>query len=564
MSAPSDMPVVIAGGGPVGLILALELGRRGVRSLLVERDEGTGTEFLAKADFLNERSMEYLRQLGVSDEVINSGFPDDVSRDTVFCTALNGFFIGRDPMPSTRDRVLPEQCVEMHRRCPQFWFDPLMARAVERQGMAEISYGTELASFCQDAAGVTCELKRSDGRLQGVRAQYLIGCDGLASGVRKALGVDFSGDQLGYSVSVVVKADDLAHYHALGMGERYMFVSPEGTWANMTSVDGRSLYRFTVVGSEERLDPAQLDMAAMVRRAIGRDDVPFELMRVLPWRRSQFAADSFCEGRVFLAGDAAHTMSPTGGHGLNTGLGDVMDLGWMLQALLEGWGGPGLKDAYTAERRPVAIRNGSSATRNYAVWVQKEGRERVLDSGPQADVERRDLGEKMAASLKQEFHSLGVAMGYSYDGSPIIAPDGSPPPPDDPSVCVQTARPGHRAPHAWLKDGRSTLDLFGGGFVLLRFGSDAPDAQGLVEASRKVGLPLERLTLDEPEVAALYKHRLVLVRPDGMVAWRDDAPPTDPVLLIDRVRGAAVAALDPSLITTGSAAPTGASQGVLA
>jgi len=387
---------------------------------------------------------------------------------------------------------------------------------------------------------VNCTLKlREGGAREEIRAGYLVGCDGLASRVRKAVGIGFGGTQLGYSVSVVVRIENLDHSHPFGMGERYMFISPEGTWANLTSVDGRALYRFTVIGSEEKLDPAQLDMAALLRRGLGRDDIPFELMRVLPWRRSQFTAERFDCGRVFLAGDAAHTMSPTGGHGLNTGLGDVTDLGWILQALCEGWGGPGLAHAYTAERRPVAIRNGSSSTRNYAIWVEREGRERVLEAGKEAEAQRGALGKKIAAALQQEFHSLGIAMGYSYADSPAIVPDGSAAPPDDPSVYIQTARPGHRAPHCWLKDGSSTIDLFGRGFVLLRFGPDAPGAAPLRDAAREAGLPLDCVMIDEAEAALLYERRLVLVRPDGMVAWRGDVLPADVKGLLDQVRGAA-------------------------
>ena len=523
----------------VGLALALDLGRRGVRSTLIERSPGTGTEFLAKADFLNERSMEFCHLLGMRDEVANAGFPDEVTRDTVFCTSLNGHFIGRLPMPSLENRALPPQCREMHRRCPQFWFDPMLARAVIRQGMCEIRYGYEFVGCRQDDQGVTCQLKRSsDSKLEDIRIEYLVACDGLASSVRKAVGIERSGEQLGYSVSVVVKADNLSDQHSLGKGERFMFISPRGVWSNLTSIDGQSLYRFTVVGSEEKLDPARLDMHDLVRKAFGRDQIEFELMRVLPWRRSRFTADTFSKGRVVLAGDSAHTMSPTGGHGLNTGLGDVMDLGWILQALVEGWGGAGLLEAYTAERRPVAIRNGSSSSQNYAIWVEQKGRERVLEEGAEADEQRRVLGQQMVASLKQEFQSLGIAMGYNYEASPVIVPDGTPSPPDEPSMYFQTARPGHRAPHCWLGDGRSIIDLFGKGFVLLSFGAETLQGNKVTSAAQKIGLPLELVEISDAEAAKLYERQLVLVRPDGMVAWRGDVLPDKVQSLLDRVRGA--------------------------
>ena len=536
MSTPYDTDVLIVGGGPNGLALALDLGARGIRSILIERDPGTGTEMLVKADLLNERSMEYFRHLGLVEQIANAGFPDDVSRDTVYCTALNGKFIGRDPMPSTRERKLPDSCVEMHRRCPQFWLDPMLAREVLRRGQCEIRYSTALVSLSQDEDGVTATVSADDAPAT-IRSRYVVGCDGAASVVRRQLGIAFAGDQLDYSLSAVVRAPDLPRYHPLGMGERYMFIGPDGTWANLTSVEGRELYRFTVLGSNEPLDPAKLDMHALLRRAFGRDGVPYELMRVVPWRRSRFAAERFHSGRVFLAGDSAHTTSPTGGHGLNTGLGDVMDVAWMLQALLEGWGGPQLGPAYTAERRRVAIRNGNSSTRNYSIWVDKEGREKILDDGPEADAQRRLLGERLRAALRQEWHSLGVAMGYRYDDSPIVVPDGSPQTPDEPSEYVQTARPGHRAPHAWLADGRSTVDLFFARFVLLHLGQGTPDYGGLPQAAKRAGMPLTCMAIEDSAIAALYETRLALVRPDGMVAWRGDSAPADAQRLIDQVRG---------------------------
>lgn len=314
MTQSHDIPVLIAGGGPVGLALALDLGRRGVRSIIIEREPSLDRELLAKADLLNERSMEFCRLQGIAEEVANVGFPDDVSRDTVFCTGLNGYFIGRLEMPSTRERPLPKQSPEMHRRCPQFWFDPMLARAVQKQGVADLRYGVALEGFDQDEDGVTCRLKTENGSMEEIRAAYLVGCDGLTSNVRQALDIPFGGDQLDYSVSVVVRVEQLERFHPFGAGERYLFIGPEGTWANLTSIDGRALFRFTVLGSEERLSPDQLDMDALVKRAFGRDDVPYELLRALPWRRTHFTADRFNKGRVFLAGDSAHTMSPTGGH----------------------------------------------------------------------------------------------------------------------------------------------------------------------------------------------------------------------------------------------------------
>jgi 2-polyprenyl-6-methoxyphenol hydroxylase-like FAD-dependent oxidoreductase len=540
-----ETPVLIVGGGPVGLTLALDLAIRGVRSTLVERDAGTAAELLAKAGTLNERTMEYCRRLGVSDAIASVGFPDDHPRDTVYCTALNGFVLGRDYRPSTSDRAPAPESPEILRKCPQFLFDPLLAKAVQDRGMTQIMYGTSWLTVTQDADGVTSTLAVGpDGRDIAVRSKYLVGCDGAGSAIRRGVGIGFDGKQLDYSVSAMIEVEHLEQYHPLGRAERYMFIGTEGTWANLTAVDGRTLWRLTLVGSEERLAPERLDFDAIMRRAMGNDRGDWKVRRVMPWRRSQFTADRFTEGRILLAGDAAHTTSPTGGHGLNTGIGDVSDLGWMLDALLGGWGGHQLLAAYNAERRPVAIRNGSSSTKNYGAWVQAVGRDLVLDDTPAGEAQRRAVGEQMNAMLASEWHSFGVAMGYRYDASPIVIPDGAPPTTDEPGDYVQTARPGHRAPHAWLADGRSTIDLFGDGFTLLRLGFTG-DVTPLSAAADDRGVPLRVIAVDDPAIARLYERQLVLVRPDGMVAWRADSLPGNASALIATVTGNAHRAAGP-------------------
>lgn len=532
-----ETPILIVGGGPVGFALALDLSVRGTRSVLVEREAGTALELLAKASILNERTMEYCRWLGISTAVANAGFPEDCPRDTIFCTSLNGFEIGRVNLPSAKERPLPEQTPEILRSCPQHWFDPLLADTVIKRGMTDVLYSTSLIKISQDETGVLARLAGAEGKRLSIRAQYLVGCDGAGSSVRNMLGIPFEGNQLDYSVSVMLSIKELERYHPYGQCERFLFIGPDGTWANLTSIDGRELWRLTLVGSEEKLDPDRLDVRAVMRRVLGRDDVPYEVLRVVPWRRSQYVAARLRDGRVLLAGDSSHTMSPTGGHGLNTGLGDAADLGWMLDALVRGWGGAGLLEAYDTERRSVAVRNGLSSTRNYAAWVQGGGRDRLLDDDSEGQAQRAALGVELDEMLYSEWHSLGIGLGYNYGSSPLIIPDGTEMPPDHPSVYIQTARPGHRAPHAWLPDGRSTLDLFGSGFTLLSFGSDVSHSSAIRLAARRAKVPLVVETIQDPGIASLYESKLVLVRPDGMVAWRADTAPENPALLIDQVCG---------------------------
>lgn len=534
MPMNAEAPAIIIGGGPVGLAIALDLGRRGVRSIVVERDPSTGAELLAKAGTLNERTMEICRFWGIADAVANCGFPDDVNLDTLYCTALDGLFIGNDARPSTRERVPPPGALEMLRKCPQFQFDPILAKAALATGMVDVRYGHCFDRLEQDEAGVTAWVTALDsGEEITLRGQFLVACDGAGSRVRRQYGISFPGPMLSYSVSAMVRAD--LSKSKFGDRNRFMFIDTEGTWANLTAVDGHDLWRFTLVGNEERLDPAVHDIAADVARAFG-PDIPFELLRVFPWRRSQCTIERYREGRVLFAGDAAHTTSPTGGHGLNTGIGDALSLGWMLHALLSGQGGAGLLDAYGAERRPIAIRNGTLSSSNFAKWIGATDFSRVLEPGTEGDAARAVVGDRMSEALNEEWTSTGVGLGYRYEHSPLIVPDGTPEPPDPVSTYAQTARPGHRAPHAWLADGRSTIDLFGHGFVLLRFDQGA-DIAALIAAAAARNVPLATIDIADRDIAALYECKLVLVRPDAHVCWRGDSLPDQPDALIATVAG---------------------------
>lgn len=534
-----DTPVLIVGGGPIGLATALELACRGIRSVLVEQDSRTAPVLLAKAGTLNVRTLEFCRRWGIADAVAHWGAPDDFPRDTVYCTSLQGRYIGRDAAPSQRERRPPECSPEMLQKCPQHVFDPLLARAVLERDHTRILYSTRVQSFVQDDAGVTALLEDlTTGQATPLRAQYMVGCDGAASAVRRSLGVAFEGPTLDYSVSALVQIDRLERFHAFGPAERFLFLGREGTWSNLTSVDFQKLWRFTLVGSEERLDPARLDLPSFLDRAFGVGAVPHEVLRVVPWRRSQCTAASYLRGRVLLAGDAAHTTSPTGGHGLNTGLGDVVGMGWVLEARIKGWGGPQLLQAYEAERRPVAIRNGQSSTRNYQGWVRRDADYALIeDASPDGDAARAQIGRQLNAMLYPEWNSRGIALGYRYAHSPVILGDGTPEPADDPSDYLQTSRPGHRAPHALLADGRSTLDLFGNGFVLLCLSSDPALGSVMESAATAAGIPLQVVCLHEADVTRVYEKKWVLVRPDGHVAWRADVLPEDPLVLLRMVCG---------------------------
>ena len=535
-----DTPVLIIGGGPVGLSLALDLAWRGNRSIVAERESAIGAVMLAKANGLHERTMETCRRWGIIDEVVAHGFPPELAGDSVYCTSMTGHFIGRSVIPSANTRPTPAESPEKRQRCAQYEFDPLLAREVERLGLTDLRYNTEFVGLAQDGTGVTTTLRSLDtDEILTLRSLYLVGCDGAGSRVRRALDIAFDGRMLDFSLSAMIRIPELKSHHPIEDGERYILIGPDGAWGIMTSVDGREIWRFTVVASQEKLDPAVYDIAADIRRALGSDEIAFEILRLMPWRRSQCVAASYRSGRVLLAGDSAHTTSPTGGHGMNTGIADAVDLSWMIDAILNGWGGDGLLEAYDLERRPIGVRNSASAAKNYSGWVENKGYQDVLLDGPDGVACREEVGRRLVSSLHGEWNSLGIDLGYRYEGSPIIVEDGSPPTADETSTYVPTARPGHRAPHAWLADGRSTLDLFGRGFVLLRFDAGGRDIARLVSAAKRSCMPLTVVEVADRQIARLYEKALVLVRPDGQVAWRGDELPVDCDQLVRTLTGLA-------------------------
>ncbi|WP_051243811.1 FAD-dependent oxidoreductase [Azohydromonas australica] len=532
---PTCTPVLVVGAGPVGLGMALELAWRGIDSTLIE--QGDGSIAHPRTGLMAVRTMELLRRWGLAHRIRNCGFPDDYELSMVFCTSLNGLLLAKEPYPSMRDTPTPPETPEKKQRCPQLWMQPILAAAVQEQPHVDMRHLHRLEGFTQDETGVTSRVVDArTGATREIRSDYLLACDGAASAVRTELGIPMTGRLLSYSINILIRAPGLARQHRMGEAERYLFVGPEGTWGNLTVVDGNEIWRLTVLGSDQKLDLADFDAAHWVRRAFGSADIAFEVLAVDPWRRSEMLAESYGRGRVLLVGDSGHTMSPTGGMGMNTGMQEVLDLGWKLQGALQGWAGPALLASYEVERRPVAARNIGFSTQNFKAWRDVPDTRAVCDQTAEGARVRAEVGQRLANSTRVEWESLGLQIGHRYEGSPICVPDGTPATPDDYSVYVPTARPGSRAPHAWLADGRSTLDLFGRSFVLLAFGAGA-DTRALERSFAGRGVPLAIERIEDARIAALYERALVLVRPDGHVAWRGDAV-GEAESIVDVVRGA--------------------------
>jgi 2-polyprenyl-6-methoxyphenol hydroxylase-like FAD-dependent oxidoreductase len=530
--------VIVVGGGPIGATLTGDLGRRGIRVLLLEQGDGSIVD--ARMHHVNIRSMEILRTLGLEDELRTCGWPADHPQDVVFVTKLDGEEIARIPWGSINEMRAPQCSPTYAQRCPQAWFNPIVTAFARRQEAAEVRHFCRAETIKEDSGGVTVEATDvTTGERRTFRALYLVGCDGPRSQVRDLINADRElPNAIGRSAEIIFRSRNLQKVSRFGRVGRYIFVGEDGLGATLMAFDGVDRYRLVLMIQPERLTPE--DMREHIRKiADAQIDVEF-LTPVLSWVNRIVSAPHYSSERIVLAGDSAHGMPPTGGFGMNTGFVDLFDLGWRLEALVKGWGGPLLLRAYESERRQAVARISNMAAEIYKDWIDWSVRMRAMGealnaSGPEAVNLRRQTGRELANTLYREFNSLGGPLGYRYE-SAICIPDGTPEPSDGILDYVQTARPGHRAPHAWLSNNVSTLDRFGKCFVLLAFAPSPALVTFRHEADRQ-GIALDIVSVEDEKIAALYERAFVLVRPDGIVAWRSDTAPDDAGAILATVTG---------------------------
>jgi 2-polyprenyl-6-methoxyphenol hydroxylase-like FAD-dependent oxidoreductase len=519
--AVHETSVLIAGAGPVGLALACELGMRGIDCIVAEKRDGK--LHVPKMSLVSAGSMEYCRRWGIAEQVRTAVWSENHALDFVYLHTLAGRELTRIKIPSYAQKR-PDWTPEGMCQCPQIFFDPILAARVARLDNVDVRYETSLEDFAGDFEGVTATLSHAPtGAASKVRARYLVGCDGANSIVREALGIRLVGEgAIANSVNIFFRSPELAELHDKGWARIYRPIDDAGCWSELIPIDGRALWRLTVFD-----DPAyERDPHAALRRMAGFD-FPCEIISTLLWERRDSVADRYGDGRVLLAGDSAHQSSPTGGAGMHTGMEEAVNLAWKLEAVLKGWGGPRLIQSYEDERHPIAERNIELSTHTY----------RALRSiPPVAEVDTKTAWKTTALptySIPDHVRSCPA-----FEASPICVDDGTPPLPRAPATPVTSTRPGARAPHAWVSPGRSTLDELGQGMILFRLGANAPDASVLADAAAKRGVPWRELRIEDPAIARLYEKPLVLLRPDFHVAWRGDSAPADPLVAIDRIRGA--------------------------
>jgi 2-polyprenyl-6-methoxyphenol hydroxylase-like FAD-dependent oxidoreductase len=528
-----ETDVLIAGGGPCGLMLANELGRRNVRVLLV--DAKPGTAFNPQANATQARTMEHFRRLGFAHEVRALGLPPDHPTDIAYFTRYTGHELARIRLPTAAQAVERIRTMtgswsaaELPHRVSQKFVETVLLRHAREWPSADLRYGWTLESFTEAGPGVDAVVRPQDGDPVRVQARFLVGADGARSMVRRALGVQWGGVtgvqrefMGGKMFAVYLKAP--AFLSALQHPKAWMYVSVNHERrAFMAAVDGVSEFAFHAAlrPGEDADQWTEADARRVFAQAVGRD-VPIEILSMGTWLAGHaLVAQSFGRGRVLIGGDAAHLFTPTGGLGYNTAVEDAVNLGWKLASVLRGVAPLSLLDSYEAERQPVARRNTAYA-RRFADSVGLFTASAVLEEDSPLGVKERQLAsEYLDAHARLEFNIPGVTFGGRYDASPIIVPDGSRPPPDEPNQYRQTACPGGRPPHAWMDDGRSLFDLFGPEWTLLALGADAPDTAPFEVAAAALRLDLHVLRLPAASLRELYEAPLALIRPDQIVAWR--------------------------------------------
>lgn len=538
----ADIPVLVVGAGPVGLALALDLSWRGIPCTVI--DQGDGSLLQPRMDLVSVRTMEFCRRWGIAEAIENAGYPRDVPQDIVYVTSVTGFEMGREVRPAMRDEQRPAFSPQKRERCPQNYFDPVLLQAVRSYSSATVHHHCRLIAFRQDVDRVLAEVEDTrSGSRQTIACQYLVGCDGAGSIVRRDLDIEMRGENLlTNSVNILLRHPDVIGLSGKRPLYRFVLIDDKGLWATMVAINGRDQWRLQVIEGPSSRGVGADYIDSVITRAFGRRITVSDVSAV-HWQRRELVAERYVDGRVILCGDSAHQMSPTGGFGMNTGIGEAVDLGWKLAARLAGWGGPNLLASYDGERRPIAQRNVAEASNNLARMTAIRDLPGLLDEGPAAASLRSAVGQRVSEAMSREWNAINIHIGYRYDGSSICVSDETPFPADDVTRYVQTARPGARAPHVWLDDARSTLDLFGRDFVLLRLGSTPPATDLLEEAFSAASVPLTVQTLDLPSVRQAYDANLVLVRPDGHVGWRSNHVPAEPDHIVETLRGAAGAAV---------------------
>jgi 2-polyprenyl-6-methoxyphenol hydroxylase-like FAD-dependent oxidoreductase len=521
-----ETQVLIAGAGPVGLTLALDLGRRGVRCTLIERNS-TSIQ-LPKMERCNARTMEIYRRLGIAEKVRDAGLPRDAPMDVFLALSMADPPLAHLPCPSVAQATAEIAArndgglLEPYQLISQYTLEPLLRSIVETIPNVNVRFGCELISFTQDANSVAAVVQANDAAEETIRASYLVGCDGGSSTVRKQLGIPLQGEgNIRKLRQALFRCDDLYERIPMGKGRHY-HVAEGPLFPFLILQDSTRHWTLHAAASSDA------EMAEIFRRSLAMP-IPFEMLSVNEWTQHLLCAERYSEGRVFIAGDAAHLVIPTGGLGMNTGVGDAIDLSWKLAATLAGWGGPQLLASYEAERRPIGLRNvkASRAAMTGRLGWRAAYHPNISDNTPEGAATRARMASLFDVEQRKVTEISGIEAGYRYVDSPIVWQEpGDGPDPDNPAY-IPTTRPGARLPHVWLPDGEALHDCLGPAYTLLRLGRTKADTSGLERAFQEIHAPLDALEVSGERPRHIYQYDLILVRPDLHVVWRGNELPPD-------------------------------------
>ncbi|MET4204457.1 MULTISPECIES: FAD-dependent monooxygenase [unclassified Bradyrhizobium] len=527
---------LIIGGGPVGLSLALDLGRRNVPTILV--NQGTVTAQHPKCNYSNTRTMEHFRRLGIASEVRRSGLGADFPRAVSFRNRFTEYELGRIELTFLKESVWPGP--EYPHNISQLFLEPILKAHAETQDGIDIRFGHKALEITMDEDGATVlveELK--SGARYVVRAAYVIGCDGASSLVRQTIGSKLVGEN-GSIVRNFVSGTMMAYF----IRSPTLYGKSRATPAVLTwivnhdargfimSQDGRE--KFIVhYQVPPGVDWQNLKTEDVMARMLG-PTADYEVLSSGPWRGGlALVADKYSDGRAFIAGDAAHLYTPLGGFGMNTGIGDAINLGWKLAAMHQGWGGRHLTESYDPERRPIGTRNSQIGIHCAARKDKWHIPADINEDSPTAEKSRASFGAFIAEDDRDEYATLGIQLGERYF-SPVVVPPTESPAVDSWDRYTPSDAAGARAPHFLLDEQTSVYDAFGFDFALIAFAG--ADSEPIEREAASCKLPIR--TVRSAKLDPQYKHLLVLVRPDGHVAWSGDRAPADARALIDRIRGA--------------------------
>ena len=539
--------VLIVGAGPVGLTAAMDLASRGI-DVIVAETRRPGEPPNVKGNHGSARSMEVFRRLGIVSEVRQGGLPADFPNDCAYRTAVVGRELARIPIPCRADRYTatggPDTdwpTPEPPHRINQIYLEPILFACAEARRGIKILSRVQVEHFDQREDGVIARARDLDTNQEiTIAADYLIGCDGGRSTVRRLIGARLAGTD-------VVQRVQSTYIHAPALKD---LITQKPAWMTMSlnprrcgttvSIDGRDNWLIHNHLAPEEIEFDSVDRDWALRTILGVDDhFQYEIISKEDWVGRRLVADRFRDRRAFICGDAAHLWIPYAGYGMNAGIADAVDLCWILAGVVQGWAAPAQLDAYEAERQPITEQVSHFAM-NHALAVMSQRRSVPVEvelDGPVGEAVRSKVGQAAYDLNVQQYCCAGLNFGYYYDRSPVIAYDGEASPPYSMGSFTASTVPGARVPHVWLSDGRSLLDALGPAYTLVRFDPNVETAP-LVEAAARSGVPLTLLDVDRAKTNYGFAEALLMVRPDSHIAWRGHAAPREPDRLFDRLRGA--------------------------